>query len=86
MIEVPEYILWDGDSTDSKPWRSLFHEHFWFSPKRGELRNEHFYSLLDDGRIVRITHLYTSKRDDFMPVDAVYLGMGYTHHIKELAR
>lgn len=86
MIEVPEYLLWDGDTTNIKPWESIFHEHFWFSPKRGELRNERFYSLLDDGRIVRITHLFISRIDDHILEDALYLGTGYTHHTKKLTR
>jgi hypothetical protein len=82
MIEVPEYILWDGSTTNIEKWEDYVHKHFWFSPVRGEQQTDHYYGLLDDGRIVRITHLYFSRRDDMMPGDALYLGMGYAHHIK----
>lgn len=83
MIEIPEYILWDGNTTNIEKWEHVTYDHFWFSPTRGREQTDHYYMLLDDGRIVRFTHLSASKRDETVPVDVLYLGRGYVHHIKK---
>ncbi len=87
MIEIPEHLLWDGDITNIKTWEDTARNHFWFSPGRSK---EHiswgnfdkYYSILDDGRVVRITHRRFSRNDELMPKDSIYLGTGFSHHVK----
>ena len=86
MIEVPEYIIWDGNTTNIEKWESVVHKHFWFSPTMGQQHTDHYYGLLDDGRIVRITNLHVNRIDDKLLLDALYLGMGHAHHIKRKAK
>jgi len=86
MIEVPEYILWDGNTINIEKWEGYVHKHLWFSPTRGEQHTDHYYGLLDDGRIMRVTNLHVDRIDDKLLGDALYLGMGYAHHIKRKAK
>ena len=86
MIEIPEYILWDGNTTNIEKWEHVTYDHFWFSPTRGREQTDHYYMLLDDGRIVRVTNLHEDRIDDWLLGDALYLGRGYTHHIKRKAK
>jgi hypothetical protein len=37
MIEVPEYILWDGSTTNIEKWGDTTHNHFWFSLERSKV-------------------------------------------------
>ena len=76
MIEIPEYILWDGNTTNIEKWEGVTHTHFWFSTTTGQQYTNHYYGLLDDGRIVRITNLHVYRIDGWLLGDALYLGRG----------
>jgi hypothetical protein len=82
MIEIPEHLLWDGDTTNIKTWGDTTHNHFWFSLERSKDSADKYYSILDDGRIVRITHRWVSRNDELIPKGSTYLGTGFSHHVK----
>lgn len=82
MIEVPEHLMWDGDTTDIRTWGSFEREHFWYNPAT-DIGSSCYYCILDDGRVVRITHVWASKEDADVSKEATYLGTGFPHHAKK---
>lgn len=84
MIEIPEHLLWDGDTKNIETWEfPTYGMHFWFSPSRFSRNLPHYYGLLEDGRVVKVTNQTTIKSGDFLPEDVLYLGIGASHHKKK---
>lgn len=81
MVEIPEHLLWDGDTTDIEMWDfPTSNNHYWFSPSTSAKHLYHYYGLLEDGRVVKITNETISESRRYLAEDAVYLGFGGAHH------